>query len=97
MSKTTWVRGRYGDGVLHYETPYVNDKVHGVEKVYHGNGKRWCETPYVNDKMHGVQKIYHNNGRPSHKVYYIHGNEVTGVEWKKHKLVIALSGIKETT
>ena len=51
-------REYYESGILWFETPYVNGKEHGTEKIYYKSGALQCETPYVEGKIHGIGKIY---------------------------------------
>ena len=48
----------YESGILEWETPYVNGKVHGTERVYNGSGTLQSMIPYVNDRKHGMQKQF---------------------------------------
>lgn len=64
------------EGLSRTETPYVNGKKHGTQKIYNSEGKIKYETPYVNDKIHGLRKEYHTLG-----TYTLSGEEpwVNGV------------------
>ena len=54
-TKTTY----YSNGKKASETPYVNDKKHGLRIGWHYSGEKWYETPYKNDLQHGAE-IYFN-------------------------------------
>jgi hypothetical protein len=45
------------------ETPYINGKANGIEKLYfYDSGALWSTTPHVNNKRHGIQKRYYESG-----------------------------------
>ena len=60
----------YDNGQIRTKIPYVNDKIHGIEKEYYENGQLESEIPYVNGKKHGVQKWYYENGKLKWKKPY---------------------------
>ena len=43
----------WSNGNKQYETPYVNDKAHGLRIWWYSNGNKDCETPYKKDIQHG--------------------------------------------
>ena len=71
------------DGVygarLWVETPYQNDKTHGVAKGYYESGNLMREIPYKNDVQHGVEKWYYENRNLEFEAPYDNG--------KKHGVV----------
>jgi antitoxin component YwqK of YwqJK toxin-antitoxin module len=52
----------YSSGALMCETPYVNDKEHGIEKWYYESGALEREVPYVNGRRNGIVKAYYESG-----------------------------------
>lgn len=61
------VTGKF-EGLSRTETPYVNGKKHGTQKIFNSEGNIYQETPYVNDEIHGIRKTYHTL-LPSSVVY----------------------------
>ena len=49
-------------GDVMWETPYINGKVHGTERVYYDSGALRSTILYVNDRRHGVQKMFLESG-----------------------------------
>jgi len=47
----------YESGALMWETPYVNDKRHGIEKQYYESGALWWEILYTNGVCHSARKF----------------------------------------
>jgi len=43
-----WLNGKKAS-----ETPYVNNRIHGLRIVWYSNGSKWCETPFKNNLQHG--------------------------------------------
>jgi len=60
--ETTWKRGHYTNGQLHWEIPYLNDQLHGIARAWHSNGQLAYETPFVNDQRHGIRKHWKEDG-----------------------------------
>ena len=52
MKKET-ITQHYSNGNKSCETPYVNEKVHGLRIVWYSNGKKSSEIPYKNNIQHG--------------------------------------------
>ena len=53
---------RYANGSGWIEIPFLNGKIHGMEKWYDKYENLVQEFPYINDKRHGVAKEYDENG-----------------------------------
>lgn len=62
MSEVKWIRLYRGNGILYWETPYVNDQPHGVEKKYYKDGTLEWEVSFINGQPHGIQRRYHRDG-----------------------------------
>jgi len=58
IDKVKVKKNYYKSGALYWETPYVNGKMHGIEKWYHESGALWREIPYVDSEIHGIVKNY---------------------------------------
>ena len=52
----------YESGALLDEIPYVNGKIHGIEKWYYESGALRRESQYENGKKHGIDKFYYESG-----------------------------------
>jgi len=63
----------YKSGALERETPYVNEKVHGLAKWYYESGALWADTPYVNGERHGIEKTYYASGALWWEIPYLDG------------------------
>ena len=44
------------------ETPFVDDKINGIAKVYYENGELQWETLFKDDKKDGIEKGYYESG-----------------------------------
>jgi len=44
----------YKNGKKVHETPYINDKVHGLSIWWYKNGNKYSETTFKNDIEHGT-------------------------------------------
>jgi antitoxin component YwqK of YwqJK toxin-antitoxin module len=53
----------YESGELKSETPYIDGKIHGIEKWYYESGELLFEIPFVNGKIHGIWKTYYKSGQ----------------------------------
>ena len=60
-------------GDLWVETPYLNGKEHGTEKIYYKSGALLCETPYVKGKIHGITRSYYESGALERESPYVNG------------------------
>jgi antitoxin component YwqK of YwqJK toxin-antitoxin module len=63
----------YRSGALWDETPYVNGKMHGIEKWYYESGALRGEIPYLNGDIHGIEKLYYESGALSAETPYVNG------------------------
>ncbi|RLA24807.1 MAG: hypothetical protein DRQ62_04365, partial [Gammaproteobacteria bacterium] len=63
-----------------YETPYVDDKKHGLMKVYYETGKIAVEIPYVDDKEHGLEKQYYPSGQLFMETPYVEGEQIGAIK-----------------
>jgi len=45
----------YSNGNKVIETPYINDKIHGLRNWWYSNGNKWYEIPYKNNIQHGSE------------------------------------------
>jgi len=45
----------YSNGNKSCETPYVNDKAHGLAILWHSNGNKWYEILYKSNIQHGSE------------------------------------------
>ena len=87
-------REYWPNGKLRYEyTLDKNGKGHGVCKTWHENGQPESEDPYQNGKWHGVRKYWYQNGQLLHKLYYLYDKKVNPEEYRKHQLIVSLSGL----
>lgn len=73
MSDIHWVRDHYDNGNLHFEIPYVNNKKHGLKRVYRFNQEVWTETVYKNDLRDGQHILYYKGGSPFMIASYTRG------------------------
>jgi len=71
-------RGYDENGNVDWETPYVNNKRHGIGKEY-DNGFLILETSFVNGKRQGDQNSYFDSGGLIRKTPYKNNTE-NGVE-----------------
>jgi hypothetical protein len=78
------VRSFYKSGVLCWETPWVNNEAHGIEKFYYESGAMYRETSYVNGKKHGICKEYHESGALWQEIPYVN-DKIHGIYKKYHK------------
>ena len=64
MYSVDYIRTLVGEGILIRETPYIDDKQHGMEKEYYleEEGKIRSEVEYKNGKLEGIKKGYYKNG-----------------------------------
>jgi len=44
----------YKNGKKAHETPYINNRIHGLQIGWWPNGDKWYETPYKNNLEHGT-------------------------------------------
>ncbi len=82
-------RGYYGkSGKLFCETPYVNGKKNGVEKIYYTDGSLHEEFPNINGKKNGIVKEYNEDGTIICECAYVNGkkNGIERVYYKKDTL-----------
>ena len=66
-------REYYESGALWGESPYVNGKKHGLEKLYYESGVLYKEAPYVTGKKHGIEKHYYKTGALWDETPYVNG------------------------
>jgi len=59
--------------ILLEEYTLVNDKLHGVQKVYYETGELSYKTPYINGEKHGVARSYHITEELQYEVPYLNG------------------------
>lgn len=71
MYSVDYIRTLVGEGILIHETPYIDDKQHGMEKEYYEeNGKIRSEVEYKNGKLEGITKGYYKNGQLAYSATY---------------------------
>ena len=66
----------YESGELKSETPYIDSKIHGIEKWYYKSGELLFEIPYENGKIHGIWKTYNESGELLDESRYVNGSEL---------------------
>jgi len=69
----------YKSGALLRETPYVNGKIHGIDKWYYTSGALERETPYKKGKRHGIVKVYYKSGALRWEIPFVNG-KMHGIE-----------------
>ena len=52
------------------QTPYVNGRIHGVEKAFYPNGDRMITFNYLNGVKEGYAYSYYPNGKVCRKAKY---------------------------
>jgi antitoxin component YwqK of YwqJK toxin-antitoxin module len=75
-----WKREYHSNGQLNWETPYVNEQVHGIQRYWHFNGQLAWETSWVNNQRHGVARFWYSEG----KLWKVQ-------KWRRGQIVINLS------
>jgi antitoxin component YwqK of YwqJK toxin-antitoxin module len=73
VDKVKVKKNYYKSDALWIETPYVNGKMHGIEKWYYESGALMAETPYVDGKRHGIAKWYYASGALQTETPYVRG------------------------
>ena len=73
VDKVKVKKNYYKSDALWIETPYVNGKMHGIEKWYYESGALMAETPYVDGKRHGIAKWYYASGALQIETPYVRG------------------------
>lgn len=63
LNRDTTLKTYYSTGELQSETPYVNGKINGIQKLYYKNGALISECPFVNDIANGLCKTYYKRDR----------------------------------
>ena len=72
----------YESGALMVETPYVNGKMHGIEKWYYESGALMAEIPYVDSEIHGIVKSYEADKSNIYRLaLYEKGHKVASVKF----------------
>jgi antitoxin component YwqK of YwqJK toxin-antitoxin module len=72
FSYLTEIRKDYYDsGEIKCETPYINNKAHGIEKWYYKSGQIESEIPFINDKRTGIEKEYYKSGQIKYELSII--------------------------
>jgi antitoxin component YwqK of YwqJK toxin-antitoxin module len=72
------IRDTGKNGKVLKETPYLNGKKNGVEKLYYLDGDLKAEEPYVNGELNGVKKSYYESGMLASESPCING-KINGV------------------
>ena len=83
----------YSTGELHWETPFVNGKQHGIASGYHTTGVVWWTVSWDTGCMHGISKKYSKSGDLIETWYCLYGEIVTKEEYRVHQLTEELAGI----
>lgn len=74
-----WIRNLYFEsGELMEETPYINNEINGIVKVY-WLGVLTAEIHVINGWYHGIHKTYFKSGELMKEILYVNGNK-HGVE-----------------
>ena len=73
VDKVKVKKNYYKSGALWWEIPYVNGKMHGIEKWYYESGALMAEIPYVDGKRHGIAKWYYASGALQIETPYVRG------------------------
>ena len=83
------------NGILQLEIPYSNGQIHGIKKRWRYTGEISIETPYVHGQLHGIQIHWNRNGEPRSFTYYLYGYAVSEEEYRKHELILLVSGVEQ--
>ena len=86
-------RGYYDNGQLQYERPHHEGQLHGIMKWWYKDGRLWSEFSYHEGQRHGEFKSWYNDGQSIYKIYYLYNNQVTREEYRRHEIIVKLSGL----
>lgn len=94
MNKDDWVdRQYYNNGRLWYEIPYHKGYYHGTEKWWWGNGRLRYKCQRYKGQPHGISTGWYKNGQLNYKTYFLYGDPVSKEEYRRHELILKLSGL----
>lgn len=74
----------YPNGNIRFETPYVENLKHGIQKEFYENGNIKKETPYEKDRRHGISKEFYEDGTLKSETPYDKGY-IEGLVKNYHK------------
>jgi len=79
-----FVKYLYKDGIMMSETPFVDNKAHGLSKDYYANGKIRLTVEYKNAKRDGLTTSYYDTGEKHAETPYKDG-KVEGTKYMYKK------------
>ena len=77
-------KSHYNNGILEYESSYLNDKLDGPSYHYNIDGILISYAEYVNGSPHGIWKIFYDTGKLKYTCSYFYAHK-DGEEKFYHK------------
>jgi hypothetical protein len=65
----------YKNGIIISEQPFVNNKIHGLQKTYYDDGKLRHTIEFVEAKRNGMTTLYYKSGEKHSEIPYKDGKE----------------------
>jgi len=88
---------RYPNGQIMVEGRWLDEKLHGVVKLFYDDGSKKCEVVMHHGEMHGPWFEWHRNGKVATMGHYTHGQRtgtwiecdvnghmISQIEWGHH-------------
>ena len=74
-------RSYFQNGVLEFETEYINEKLDGKSQVWLEDGTLYSISKYSNNQPHGIWEKFHPNGKLMFEVNYEYGQKYGVEKW----------------
>ncbi|NNM94370.1 MAG: hypothetical protein HKL88_02775 [Bacteroidia bacterium] len=92
----------YAKSKLFYETPYIDGKANGLQKIFYEDGKVKVVFPCSEGKHNGLAKQYYESGKLEGEVLYTNGTINGEVKWyyengKLQSEITYTNGVKGAT